>query len=626
MTAMVPVHAHDQVALVAGQSVERVDRQALYFSSEAQDNLDFKGALAAYRAGKFTAQADATSGKDPFARDLWIAIRIINPADGEDSSLRRVIGLGGIFVVLPRVYLYDENSKPREILASSAEDDGKLVPRYFTYLRTQSFDVPAGRSQLILINTTHADRPTVGVFREGELGNRQVVATLIKAGFTFTLLIIGIILAVIAILTKRQIGLIIAIGYSLVMIQVDASLFTTTFSASPMVGRQIWEVLTLLATFFLYYSFLFVFRGDLRFSRYPWAVPFMALLPLPLIWVAWVSDTTTDIIWAYYISLVLFAAVIGLRFDIAPRLRMIAGGIMLVTVLGAVLVEPYYLGRYLPDLTIEYFRDGLRLLAAMGILLMVLADVRRTRVEQDRLTSERITALQTQAETDRRLLETEREYIRARDAARHRKQQLAAASHDIKQPLFGLRQMLAKEAADISPNLRVRLGEAIDYLEKLTEEYGRPTEPLEDDADKRSDKYPVDLILRTVDDMFSEEATARDVVLDIDESSVETDVPALALIRAVSNLVANALRHAKASRVTVQVSEGEGCSIRVVDDGCGFEAGELDRLLAPGQKGNESEGDGLGLAIVQKLAARHDFKFAIQSSPGSGAMATITLS
>lgn len=610
---------------MAGESVERVDQQALYFSSDAQDNLGFEGALTAYREGKFTAQADATSGKDPFARDLWIAIRIINPADDGDSSLRRVIGLGGIFVVLPSVYLYDENSGSREILASSAGDDGKLVPRYFTYLRTQSFDVPAGQSQLILINTTHADRPTVGVFREGELGNRQVVATLIKAGFTFTLLIIGIILAVIAILTKRQIGLLIAIGYSLVMIQVDASLFTTTFSASPLVGRQIWEVLTLVPTFFLYYSFLFVFREQLRFSRYPWTVPLAVMLPLPLIWVAWISDTTTDIIWAYYASLVLFTAVIGLRFDIAPRLRMIAGAIMLVTIVGAVLVEPYYLGRYLPDLTIEYFRDGLRLLAAMGILLMVLADVRRTRVEQDRMTSERIEALQSQAETDRRLLETEREYIRARDAARHRKQQLAAASHDIKQPLFGLRQTLAKEADGISPQLRVRLGEAIDYLEKLTEEYGRPTEPLEDSSDERSEKYPVDLILRTVDDMFSEEASTRNVELDIDGSSIETDVPALALIRAVSNLVANALRHAKASHVRVQVVEDDGYSIRVVDDGHGFEEGKLERLLEPGEKGRNSEGDGLGLAIVQKLAARHHFQFTIQSSINSGTIAVIAL-
>ncbi|MEL6875719.1 MAG: HAMP domain-containing sensor histidine kinase, partial [Pseudomonadota bacterium] len=626
LTVGSPVRANEEIRLVPGQSEERVDRQAVYFSAAPGESLEFSDALAAYHTGKFSGEAVATSGRDPFARNLWIAIRLVTPPGEEGAPMRRVIGLGGIFVVLPQVYLVDGESSRREILAGKTGDQGTLVPRYFTYLRTQSFDLPAGRDQLVLINTTHADRPTIGVFREGELGNRQVVATLIKAGFTFTLLIIGIILAVISIVTKRRIGLLIAIGYSLVVIQVDASLFTTTFSASPMIGRQIWEVLTLLPTFFLYYSFLFVFRDNLRLSQHPWLVPLAILLPLPLIWVAWISDTTTDIIWAYYTSLLLFAAIIGLRFDIAPRLRMIAGAIMLTCVVGAVLVEPYYLGRYLPDLTIEYLRDGLRLLAAVGILFMVLVDMRRTRLERDRMTSERIEALQVQAETDRRLLETEREYIRARDAASRRKQQLAAASHDIRQPLFGLRQTLANEAASITPGVRTRLGEAIDYLEQLTEEYGEQQDPAEHADEQRPDSYPVELILRTVDDMFSGEAGARNVELRIENTAVTTDVPALALIRAVSNLVANALRHAEASQVSVQVTEDDGPSIEIRDDGRGFEAGEIERLQNAGEKGAESEGNGLGLAIVQKLANRHGFQFTITSSPGAGTRATIKLS
>ena len=125
------------------------------------------------------------------------------------------------------------------------------------------------------------------------------------------------------------------------------------------------------------------------------------------------------------------------------------------------LVEPYYLGRDLSDLTIVWFRDAARLIAGLGMLLVLLVDVLQTRRERARLQTERIKGLETQAETDRRLLETERQYARAREAATRTKAQLAAASHDIRQPIVGLRAAVASEAERLSPGLQERLGQAI---------------------------------------------------------------------------------------------------------------------------------------------------------------------
>ncbi|GAA4035688.1 sensor histidine kinase [Parerythrobacter jejuensis] len=606
-------------------SVERIDTEALYYFAGTGQTPTLDQARAALARGEFKADFPSTSGIDAFTPELWIAVRIKASAVRDAAPVRRILGLGGIFVVLPQVILVAPDGTAQEILATRSANEGDLVPRYLTYIRTASFDLPPGEERLVLINTTLADRPTLGVFREGELGRNQVVATLIKAGFTFTLLIIGIVLAVIAVVTKRRIGLLIAIGYSLVMIQVDASLYTTTYGATPQQGRQIWEVLTLAATFFLYYAFLFAFKESLGLHRKPLMSGLAIVLPLPLVWVAIVSDVTTDIIWAYYLSLLLFSCVIAFRFDIAPRLRLIAGAIMVACAVGAVLVEPFYLGRYLPDLTIEWLRDVLRLLAAMGILFMVLVDLRRTRRERDRMTEERIAALRSQADSDRKLLEAEREYVRAREAASRRKRQLAAASHDIRQPLVGLRQALASESGNISLPLQSRLGEAIDYLEKLTEEYKERSPQGGDKFDQEAEPYSLNLILRTVDDMFRAEAEAAGIALEIEPTAAVTTVPALALIRATSNLVANALRHAQPTLVRVWTEDSNTLKIVVEDDGRGMRTADIERLQRSGEKGEHSSGEGLGLAIIRELAERHDLSLELLSAPGEGTRAIIQL-
>ncbi|WP_394729837.1 ATP-binding protein [Altererythrobacter sp. GH1-8] len=608
-------------------SIERIDRQAQYLIVPDATAFGLEDARKALREGRFQANFPEEPFADVPSPSTWIAITLRNPAESSDAELRRVLGLGGIFVELPEVYLFEGNGGAIEILASQAGDNRPLMARYFTYIRTQSFVLPPGETRTILVNTTINDRPTIGIFREGDLGRNQIVGALVKALFTLTLLFVATVLAVVSIMTKRTIGTIVAIGFGLIMLQADASLLSTAFSATPRAGRIIWEALTLSVIFYCYYAFLVVFRDSLRLSRHPWLAALLVLLPTPLLWVAWYSDSTVDILWAFYLTLIMFALLVALRFDIARRLRIIAAGVMFFCVLAALLVEPYYLGRNLPDLTIEFIRDAIRMLAGLAMLFLVLVDVRRTRQERDRLTAERIAALEARAATDRQLLQTEREYARARDSAQRRKQQLAAASHDIRQPLIGLRGALREEADSLSPALQARVSEAIDYLEQLTNEYSdrAPREaPPHDDI---GEEYPLDLVLRAVSDMFSAEARERSIDLRVAHSACRTRVPALALVRSTSNLVANALRHADASRIMVGVRHrGKSCIIDVLDNGRGMSGDELTRALQAGGKGEGSDGDGLGLAIIQELAERHDFDFVMESAQNKGTRARLILS
>ena len=623
-TAQAEIAEPQQIA--SGQSFERLESGAVYFNPPTTRPASVSEALAAYRNGEFSPEFSSKSGANAFERGLWIAFEMEYPESGTGDPLRGVIGLGGIFVVHPEVYVIRGNEPPIEMLATKAKDEGTLVPRHLTYLRTVSLDIDPGDRLLVLIHTSQADRPNIGFFREGELGSNQIVATLIKGGFTFILLFIGVTLAVISIATGRTIGLLIACGYCLVMIQNDTSLFTTTYIRDARFARQVWEAVTLITIFYLYYCFLYSFRKELGLRASKAYSLVLKLLPWPLVWIAYRSDSTADIMWAFYLSLFMFAGTITFKFDIARPLRIAAGILVIGASLGAVLTDPFYMGRSLPDLTLEFIRDLLRTMGALALLILLLVDVQRNRRERANTARERIAALEAQAETDRRLLQTERQYARARESAARRKAQLAAASHDIRQPIVGLRNALATEAESLSAPLRTRLGEAIDYLERLTEEYSdRETQVNAKKGLQKEESYSLDLITRAVGDMFGGEADKAGIQLIIKGADCRTQVPALALIRATSNLVSNALRHAEARAIQLEVRHNGTCEIVVSDDGKGMDKATLAAVQEPGTKGDSSNGDGLGLAIVTDLARRYRFEFDISSEPGIGTRAVLRL-
>jgi len=615
------------IVLEEGVSAERIEVAASYLVLPRGAEIDFEAALAAYHSGRF--DPEMVIDNDGALHDwrTWIALPFRADDDSDRNALRRVIGLGGIFVELPRVYLACQGQPPQEILASESAAGGALRARYFTYIRTQSFDVAPGQECLALINAASNDNPNIGIFREGELGSNQVLAVLLKAGFTVVLLMIGIVLAIVAYLTNRPLTMLFGITYFITMVQNEASLFSTTFAASAAQGRVIWEMLTLLSVFFCYWSFLFAFRSEFRLDRnLQWRI-IAILVPMPLIAIAYFSDSTPDLIWSLYVGLLLFAVAVALRFDVSKRLRWFAGAILVISVVAAALIEPYYLGRYFTDLTIEFSRDAVRLFAGLGMLLLLLVDVVRSRREHDSLTEERIIALETQAKSDRRLLEAEREYARAREAASRRKAQLASASHDIRQPIAGLKGALRAEAANVSPGFLTQANHVIEYLEDLTEEYSPGPEYKDGIGEWEDRPYSIDIVLRAVRDMFAQDAKAAGIKLQITPSDHKTRTPALALIRATSNLVANALCHAEPSCVEVFVeSQATGqLDIIVRDDGIGMSPDAVDDHLQRGHKGEQSRGDGLGLAIVQELASRHSFDFALLSEPDRGTTARMRL-
>jgi signal transduction histidine kinase len=619
--------APSPVQIEPGRSHEMVEGSARYLLTEPGTEISFEEALRRYNAGEFGADLAARDTSELHDWRVWIALPFESQAAPDTAPMRKVIGIGGIFVRLPRVYVSCGADTPREILADQTRDGGPLSARYFTYIRSQSFEIDPGASCLAMINMASSDRPNIGIFREGELGTRQVVAVLLKGSVTASLLIIGLLISVVAFLTSRPLGVLIGMTFSLWMLQSEASVFTTRFGAGPLAAHETWENITLLAIFATLLVFLSGFKELFRLRNWTARTAIAGLLVLPLVYFARSSNAASDIIWALHLGLFLFALTVTLRFPTAWPLRLVAGVVLLVCAIAAVLIEPTNLGREMTDLTIEWFRDAIRLLAGIGMLVLLVVDVFLTRRERARMIAERIETLETQAETDRRLLETEREYTRAREAAARTKAQLAAASHDIRQPIVGLRAAIFSKTEPLSPELQTRLGDAIDYLERLTREYTqRQGIGLEDEEDPQDAPYSVALVTDAVSNMFKGEAKEAGVKLNVSTCDFTTQVPALALIRATSNLVANALRHAEPKSVEITAQDkGDTCKIKVKDDGRGMDSLTLDVAQTAGKKSETSDGDGLGLAIVHDLAARHGFTFTLSSAPGEGTEATITI-
>jgi signal transduction histidine kinase len=99
-----------------------------------------------------------------------------------------------------------------------------------------------------------------------------------------------------------------------------------------------------------------------------------------------------------------------------------------------------------------------------------------------------------------------------------------------------------------------------------------------------------------------------------------------ALFRAVRNLVENAIRHTPPG-VSIEVELGGDGVVRVLDDGPGVPEADREAIFRRfWRRDREStEGRGLGLAIVSRVAQAHDGSITIEERPGGGAIFTLRL-
>jgi len=202
---------------------------------------------------------------------------------------------------------------------------------------------------------------------------------------------------------------------------------------------------------------------------------------------------------------------------------------------------------------------------------------------------------------------------------------VADASHELRSPLTGIRAQLEvdlahPETADWQTTEREVLDDTI-RLQRLVDDLlalAAADASVVDGAHRE----PVDLdeiVLTEARRLRSRTAHRVDTSA---VSGAQVMGNADQLVRAVHNLLDNAVRHAR-STVTVTLHEtGSAAVLTVADDGPGIPPDQGDRIFerfarVDGSRSSDDGGTGLGLAITHEVIVGHGGSILVDSTPGA---------
>lgn len=224
--------------------------------------------------------------------------------------------------------------------------------------------------------------------------------------------------------------------------------------------------------------------------------------------------------------------------------------------------------------------------------------------------------------TSNELAEAAREQAIEADLAKSRF--LAVASHDMRQPLHALSLYIS------ALERRVETPEARDILTKMdraTQSLVGMFSKLLDLARVQAGAVKLELVAAPIQDVLDRIAAEHpESALTVTPSSAFVRTDPVLLERLLGNLVANALKHGGGkARVAVRAHE-QSIDISVEDDGPGIAPEDQERIFGEFVRlGRKTDGLGLGLAIVRRIAALLGAPLTLESKPGEGARFTVSL-
>ena len=289
---------------------------------------------------------------------------------------------------------------------------------------------------------------------------------------------------------------------------------------------------------------------------------------------------------------------------------------------------PYFSLPFIAILTIPGTMHTVLALAAalyLAVTLVFAQRMSRTQIDSLRLRFENLSLVES--------LQREKEAAERSDLAKSRF--LAAASHDLRQPVHALSLFIGVLKEQPLPDESRRL---VDSVGRAASALGTLFEALLNIS--RLDAGVVRVNRRTFaltalfDQLlleFTPQADAKSLVLRVrpTRAVVYTD-PAL-LDRILRNLVDNAIRNTQRGGVLLACRPRRGAwRIEVWDTGAGIPAAEQDKVFWEFHQLNNPERDrgkglGLGLAIVRRTAKLLGHAVGLRSRPGRGSVFAITV-
>lgn len=227
----------------------------------------------------------------------------------------------------------------------------------------------------------------------------------------------------------------------------------------------------------------------------------------------------------------------------------------------------------------------------------------------------------------------------AEQADRSKTRFLAAASHDLRQPMHALSMFVSALDQEPSETERQQL---LRQVSSATMAMGNLLDALLDisklDAggvQAKISTFPLQQVLDRLRETFTELAERKGLELIVRNSREWVTSDPILLERILGNLVSNAVRYTPgglhAGKVLVACRrQGDRLMVQVRDNGVGIapesqEAIFQEFVQLSNPERDRSKGLGLGLAIVKRLAGLLDHRLGVRSLPGRGSTFSIEL-
>jgi PAS domain S-box-containing protein len=229
----------------------------------------------------------------------------------------------------------------------------------------------------------------------------------------------------------------------------------------------------------------------------------------------------------------------------------------------------------------------------------------------------------------------EEQLVEARQAAeqanRAKSAFLAAASHDLRQPLQTLKILQATLARQIHDSDArksiVSIGRSLETMTDMLTSLLDINQLETGNLRPSTSDFPVSDILDQLTEDFRERATEKGLRWRLVRPRITVHSDQRMVTEMMRNLVSNAIRYTDRGGILLGCRHaGDKVRIEVWDSGVGIMGEQVPRIFEENYQGPQnvrSEGFGLGLAIVQRLGNMLGHRIAVHSTPGKGSVFSI---
>lgn len=229
----------------------------------------------------------------------------------------------------------------------------------------------------------------------------------------------------------------------------------------------------------------------------------------------------------------------------------------------------------------------------------------------------------------------EAEALASSMASEHRAALLRAVSHDLRTPLSTIRAVASDIREGGGSYDDATRDELLDLVVDEAERLDRLVANLLSLSRVQAGALQPESSAVALDELFTEcvrrhRRLVRDrtVSIDVPFTLPLVDVDWTLVDQAVTNLVANAVRHAPSgSRIWLSARkvDADWVEVRVIDQGPGIPPELLDTLFEPFERGPGSTSSGVGLAIVKAVVEAHGGVVSVDTPEAGGTCVSFTL-